>query len=69
MPVDFYIADKELISSKSCQTQEKVTSYTSRHTFATILKMMGESTEIISEHLGHALEFDTFRQSDPLQAP
>lgn len=34
--------------------KKKVTSYTSRHSFATVLKMMGESTEIISEHLGHA---------------
>lgn len=32
---------------------QKVTSYTTRHTFATILKHLGVSTSIISEQLGH----------------
>ncbi len=40
--------------AKELKIDKKVTSYTSRHTFATILKMAGESTEIISEILGHA---------------
>ncbi len=33
---------------------KKVTTYVSRHTFATVLKYLGESTELISEQLGHA---------------
>jgi len=32
---------------------KKVTSYTARHTFATVLKRSGASTEFISESLGH----------------
>ncbi len=40
--------------AEELEINKKVTSYTSRHTFATILKYLGESTEIISEQLGHA---------------
>ena len=31
----------------------KVTTYTARHSFATVLKRSGASTEFISESLGH----------------
>lgn len=34
--------------------KQKVTSYTARHSFATVLKRTGASTEFISESLGHS---------------
>ncbi len=33
---------------------EKITTYVARHSFATVLKRSGASTEFISESLGHS---------------
>lgn len=51
------------------ETQEKITTYTSRHSWATICKKLGFSIEIIAECLGHeygnkttAVYLDTFDQ-------
>jgi len=38
---------------KACKIEMKVTTYTARHSFATVLKRSGASTELISESLGH----------------
>jgi len=40
--------------SKSVGIKEKVTSYSARHSFATILKLSGENISYISEALGHS---------------
>jgi len=40
--------------AKELGIEKNLTTYVSRHTFATILKYLGESTELISEQLGHA---------------
>lgn len=39
---------------KAVGVKNKITSYTARHSFATILKYRGASTEYISESLGHS---------------
>ena len=36
-----------------CKIDTKITSYVSRHSFATNLKQKGVSTDIISEAMGH----------------
>lgn len=40
--------------AKKLGIEKHITTYTARHTFATILKNSGESTELISEKLGHS---------------
>lgn len=40
--------------SRLCKLGKKVSSYTARHTWATIAKFRGISVEVISEALGHA---------------
>lgn len=40
--------------SKSVGIKEKVTSYSARHSFATVLKLSGEDVAYISEALGHS---------------
>jgi len=40
--------------AKEVKIKNKITSYTARHSFATILKRSGASTEYISESLGHS---------------
>lgn len=47
------------IFAKQVELEGKVTSYVSRHSWATILKRMGVSTTVISEGLGHASEKTT----------
>jgi len=42
--------------ASDCGIEIRITTYVIRHTFATILKYLGESTSIISEHLGHSSE-------------
>jgi integrase len=48
--INTYIA---LVATK-VKIKEKVTSYVSRHSFATVLKRSGVSTEFIKESLGHS---------------
>ncbi|MEI6747806.1 MAG: site-specific integrase [Bacteroidota bacterium] len=48
--INTYIA----IVAKKVKIKEKVTSYVSRHSFATVLKRSGVSTEFIKESLGHS---------------
>jgi len=40
--------------AEKVKIKEKVTSYVSRHSFATVLKRSGVSTEFIKESLGHS---------------
>jgi integrase len=40
--------------AKALELPQKVTTYTARHSFATVLKRSGASTEFISESLGHS---------------
>ncbi|NJN28698.1 MAG: tyrosine-type recombinase/integrase [Cyclobacteriaceae bacterium] len=40
--------------AKKCGVEKKVTTYTARHSFSTVLKRSGVSIEFISESLGHA---------------
>ncbi|MBL7739361.1 MAG: site-specific integrase [Chitinophagaceae bacterium] len=40
--------------AKDCGVNENLTTYVARHTFATVLKRSGASTELISETLGHS---------------
>jgi integrase/recombinase XerD len=40
--------------SEKTGINEKVTTYTARHSFSTVLKRSGVSTEFISESLGHS---------------
>ncbi len=40
--------------AKKCGIENKVTTYTARHSFSTVLKRSGASIELISESLGHA---------------
>lgn len=40
--------------AEEIKIDKTVTTYTSRHTFASILKYLGESAKLISEQLGHA---------------
>jgi integrase/recombinase XerD len=47
--INKYIGD----ISKALEISQKVTSYTARHSFATVLKRSGASMEFISESLGH----------------
>ncbi len=47
------------IFAKQVELEGKLTSYVSRHSWATILKRMGVSTTVISEGLGHASEKTT----------
>lgn len=39
---------------KLCNVEKPLTSYIARHSFATILKQMGTSTDVISELMGHS---------------
>ena len=39
---------------KICNVEKPLTSYIARHSFATILKQMGTSTDVISELMGHS---------------
>tara|TARA_R110001592_G_scaffold111842_2_gene309664 strand:- start:1209 stop:1661 length:453 start_codon:yes stop_codon:yes gene_type:complete len=54
-----YTSDRRLVNkllkqiAKDACIEEKITSYYIRHSWATIAKNMGISTEIISEGLGH----------------
>ena len=48
--INTYIA----IVAKKVKIKEKVTSYVSRHSYATVLKRAGVSTEFIKESLGHS---------------
>tara|TARA_R110002049_G_scaffold81360_1_gene206832 strand:- start:172 stop:570 length:399 start_codon:yes stop_codon:yes gene_type:complete len=54
-----YRSDRRLVNkllkiiAKDANIEEKITSYYIRHSWATIAKKMGVSTEIISEGLGH----------------
>lgn len=45
--------------AKACGISQRVTTYTARHSFATVLKRSGVSTSYISEFLGHADEKTT----------
>lgn len=45
--------------AKACDIMSRVTTYTARHSFATVLKRSGVSTSYISEFLGHADEKTT----------
>jgi integrase/recombinase XerD len=47
------INDWMIVIAKSVGIQKKVTTYTARHSFSTVLKRSGASTEFISEALGH----------------
>ncbi len=40
--------------AKDVDIEEKITTYTARHSFSTVLKRSGVSTEFISESLGHS---------------
>ena len=40
--------------AKALKITKRVTTYTARHSFATVLKRSGVSTEFISESIGHA---------------
>lgn len=40
--------------SKALNISKNITSYTARHSFATIMKNLGASTELISESFGHS---------------
>ncbi len=42
-----------IVITKSLDISKKVTTYTARHSFSTVLKRSGVSTEFISEALGH----------------
>ena len=39
---------------KKLEIDKKVTTYVARHTFSTVLKRSGASTEFIQEALGHS---------------
>lgn len=53
--INKYIA----IVAEDCEIKPKVTTYTARHSFATVLKRSGVSTSYIAEFLGHADEKTT----------
>ncbi|MBK6373791.1 MAG: tyrosine-type recombinase/integrase [Saprospiraceae bacterium] len=40
--------------SKALDIKENITTYTARHSFATVLMKSGASTEMIGEALGHS---------------
>ncbi len=50
--IHFINENMEIIRNK-LEIQKKVTTYVARHTFSTVLKRSGVSTEYISEALGH----------------
>lgn len=55
--------------AKECTIEAEVTTYTARHSFATVLKRSGVSTSIISESMGHADEKTTENYLGSIEDP